>query len=40
MGHSGIEQTMNTYGHLFPDKDETESLAAASNILLPGLRAT
>jgi integrase len=40
MGHSGIEQTMNTYGHLFPDKDETESLAAAANILLPGLRAT
>lgn len=40
MGHSSIQQTMDTYGHLFPDKDETESLAAASNILLPGLRAT
>lgn len=40
MGHSSIQQTMDTYGHLFPDEDETESLAAASNILLPGLRAT
>jgi integrase len=40
MGHSGIEQTMNTYGHLFPNEDETESLAAAAEILMPGLRAT
>jgi integrase len=40
MGHSSIQQTMDTYGHLFPDEDETESLAAASEILMPGLRAT
>lgn len=29
MGHSSIQQTMDTYGHLFPDHDEHESLAAA-----------
>lgn len=40
MGHSSIQQTMDTYSHLFPDKDETESLANASHVLLPGLRAT
>lgn len=40
MGHSGIQQTMDTYGHLFPDADEQESLAEASRHLLPALRAT
>lgn len=40
MGHSSIQQTADTYGHLFPEKDDNESLAEASRHLLPGLRAT
>ena len=40
MGHSSIQVTMDTYGHLFPAPDENESLAEASRHLLPGLRAT
>ena len=40
MGHSSIQQTMDTYGHLFPAADEHESLAEASRHLLPALRAT
>jgi integrase len=40
MGHSSIQQTMDTYSHLFPDDDEHESLAEASRHLLPALRAT
>jgi integrase len=40
MGHSSIQLTMDTYGHLFPDRDENESLAEAARDLLPGLRAT
>ncbi|TPJ28033.1 site-specific integrase [Mesorhizobium sp. B2-7-2] len=40
MGHSSIQQTMDTYGHLFPAADEAESLAEASRHLLPALRAT
>jgi len=40
MGHSSIQQTMDTYGHLFPSADETESLAEASRHLLPAMRAT
>lgn len=40
MGHSSIQQTCDTYGHLFPAKDETESLAEGARNLLPALRAT
>lgn len=40
MGHSSIAQTMDTYGHLFPETDEAESLAAAEVALLKSVRAT
>jgi integrase len=40
MGHSSIQQTVDTYGHLFPDASENESLSAASKILLSTPRAT
>lgn len=40
MGHSSIQVTMDTYGHLFPEGDDGESLAEASRRLLPALRAT
>lgn len=34
MGHSEIAMTMDTYGHLFPDEDQAEILAAAATSLL------
>ena len=40
MGHSSIQQTVDTYGHLFPSKDETESLDEATKQLLSAVRAT
>lgn len=35
MGHSSIQQTMDTHGHLFPSADEPESLAEAPAIFSP-----
>ena len=40
MGHSSIQQTMDTYSHLFPSKDDRESLADAERQLLPVMIAT
>ncbi|MCQ0990350.1 tyrosine-type recombinase/integrase [Jiella marina] len=34
MGHSSIQMTFDTYGHLFPAADEAEALAAAERLLL------
>jgi len=34
LGHSSINMTMDTYGHLFPSNDDTEALAAAERDLL------
>jgi len=34
MGHSDITLTMDTYGHLFPQTDTSEALAAAERSLL------
>jgi len=34
LGHSSINMTMDTYGHLFPSNDDTEALAAAEHDLL------
>ena len=39
-GHSIIQQTMDTYGHLFPDDAEHEFLAAAAIDLLSIVSAT
>jgi integrase len=33
MGHSGIQITMNTYGHLFPIANEADVLARAEGQL-------
>jgi integrase len=33
MGHSTIAMTMDTYGHLFPEKDDSAELAAAASHL-------
>ncbi|ORE97971.1 phage integrase family protein [Aurantimonas sp. 22II-16-19i] len=34
MGHSSIQMTFDTYGHLFPAVDETQALASAERLLL------
>jgi len=34
MGHSSIQMTFDTYGHLFPATDEAQALAAAEGLLL------
>jgi len=34
MGHATIAMTMDTYGHLFPRKDDSAELAAAEKALL------
>jgi hypothetical protein len=33
MGHSSIQVTFDTYGHLFPSFDEGEEMAAAERAL-------
>ena len=37
LGHSGIAITLDTYGHLFPRRDDAEELAAGEAALLRGL---
>ena len=34
LGHSSITETANTYGHLFPSKDDGAELAAAEQAVL------
>ncbi len=34
MGHSSIQVTFDTYGHLFPSVDEAQTLADAESRLL------
>jgi hypothetical protein len=34
LGHSSITETANTYGHLFPSKDDGSELAAAEQAVL------
>jgi len=34
LGHASIVMTMDTYGHLFPSKDDGSELASAERTLL------
>ena len=36
LGHTGIAITLDTYGHLFPRRDDAEALAAGEAALLRG----
>lgn len=38
MGHEKIEETMNTYGHLFPNNENEEHAAAFESFVLGGAR--
>ena len=40
MGHSSITMTMDVYGHLFPNTNDDEALAAAELRLLSAANAT
>lgn len=40
MGHSSITMTMDVYGHLFPNTNDADALAAAEQILMSAANAT
>lgn len=40
MGHSYITMTMDAYGHLFPNTNDADVLAAAERILMSAADAT